>query len=211
MKSRAQEINERGFRPVSHDNQYDSYFNMFDCVDNSSFEGFENWVRKHQSQTKEISKILKGSTLKETVENIHWFLYCHIQYNTVFPDFEIKSPICAWQDRFIGTDCKTYATFASSILINLGIKHYLRDVGYDEGFHIYVIVPINQENPKLNPKSTVKNDYYIIDSSRGVNQIEKPFVSKRFDLFMDPHKEAKIIFASLAIVASIFIFSQNKD
>lgn len=211
MKLSSQEINIRGFRLILKDNQYDSFFDKFDCIENDNFRGYGSWVKKHQFQTKEVAEVLRGETLEQTVENIHWFLYHHIQYHTVLPNFEIKTPACAWQNRSVGVDCKTYTTFASSILSNLGVQHYLKSVEYEEGGHIYVVVPIDQDNPKLNPNSVFKKDYFIIDSSLGENQMEKPFLQKNYDLFINPHKKSKIIPVSLALVASIFIISQNKD
>ena len=181
-KKRVEEINKRANHLLFEGDFYDSYFPKVDCADDS-FGSYLKFIFKHQRQTVDISKTLKGITLEDTVNNIHWFLYSHIQYKTVIPEFEIKSPSCAWQSRTSGSDCKTYATFASSILLNLNIKHYLRIVKYSNGTHIYVVVPLNQVDYKISSKSKFGSDYLIIDSTGSKNK-ERPFIKKYPDTFV---------------------------
>jgi len=79
MKLTAEELNKRGNHLLSEGKIYDSYFPKVDCSDDS-FGSYLKLIFKYQDHTFDISKILKGLTLEDTINNIHWFLYSHIQY-----------------------------------------------------------------------------------------------------------------------------------
>ena len=99
----------------------------------------------------------------------------------------LRSPAHSWHTaRQSGIDCKSYSIFASSILLNLGIKHYIRQVKQpkmnpDSFTHVYVIVPKNQETGSL------LDGYFTIDGTRK-NKSEGKFTLAK-DIFMSqlPH------------------------
>jgi hypothetical protein len=89
-------------------------------------------------------------------------LSSHIRYS--FNDNKkIKSPSLVWSSKT--ADCKSFTVFASSILSNLGIKHFLKWVATNELTHIYVVVPINQNTDELGANSLFMRDYYVIDGT----------------------------------------------
>ncbi|MEB3346321.1 hypothetical protein U6A24_12660 [Aquimarina gracilis] len=144
-----------------------------------------DWVNKHHKQTVKLSPKLKRSTLKGTVDSIYTFLYHHIQYRADGVEQQLRSPACAWKQRYEGVDCKSYSIFASCILKNLGIDHYIRKVKQpnfypDQYTHVYVIVPKKGKN-------NTHGDYYVIDATKHENT-EVVFLEKK-DMFMQtlPH------------------------
>ncbi len=177
------DVNEALQRKIKNGNKYDRYFEKVNCK--SSFVGTGNTTygmqqmqevsKKYQYQTAEIAKQLRKPTISQTVSSIYEFLYDHLQYQLDGYDQQLRSPACSWQQRSSGIDCKSYSVFASTILLNLGIKHYFRKIkqpGYnpDAWTHVYVIVP-NGEN------------YYVIDGTLHKN-IEVPY-SEKEDLLME--------------------------
>ena len=125
------------------------------------------WAIKNAGQTKELSlSEFSRKNLQDTANSIYAFLYNHIQYELDGKRQNLKSPTCAWATRKQGADCKSYSIFASTILINLGIKHYFRRVKQpgmlpDKWTHVYVIVPKDQKSLKVNNPE----DYYLIDAT----------------------------------------------
>jgi len=130
--------------------------------------------------TNRIAKLLKGSTINETCENIWHFVYQHIQYAKDKDGVEqIRRPARAWHDRTRGVDCDCYTVFISSILTNLHIPHTYRITKYknrDYFQHIYPIVPTggsgyltidcvlneyNQEEPYTEKKDTPMKLHYL--------------------------------------------------
>ncbi|MFV9549657.1 hypothetical protein [Algibacter sp. PT7-4] len=146
------------------------------------------WAKKHIHETKKLALVLAGKTVQETINNIQWFLFWHIQYTIDGEVQKLKSPAIAWETRKQGTDCKSYTIFASTILLNLGIKHYLRrikqDVQSDAFTHVYVVIPNNQTTGKLPNNSKFLKDYLIIDGTIELNN-ELPFNDKD-DIYMEP-------------------------
>jgi hypothetical protein len=91
-------------------------------------------------------------------------VYNHFQYKADDEDQLLRSPACSWYDRYNGIDCKSYSILASSILLELGINHYIRKIKQptfapDEFTHVYVVVPKDQKTNDLN------KGYYIIDGT----------------------------------------------
>lgn len=177
------DVNEALQRKIKSGNKYDKYFEKVSCK--SSFVGKGNTTfgmqqmkqlaKEHQYQTAEIAKQLRKNTIQETVSSIYEFLYDHLQYQLDGYDQQLRSPACSWQQRKSGIDCKSYSVFASTILLNLGIKHYFRKIkqpAYNPGgwTHVYVIVPDGE-------------NYYVIDGTIHQN-IEVPFIEKE-DLLME--------------------------
>ncbi|WP_281322076.1 hypothetical protein [Flavobacterium aestivum] len=152
------------FPKVSSQRRYLGNGNTFVTV-----QLMQKWIAKHNYQTKKIAKLLQRDTLKETCDRIYWFLYNHIQYKADKLNQDLQSPSYAFEHRAIGMDCKSYSVFASCILVNLGIKHYIRQIRQPswkpELFtHVYVIVPLNQAT------ADIKDGYLVIDATTSNNR-----------------------------------------
>lgn len=142
-------------------------------------------LKESYGETKYLSVEFAKETLEDTCLAIKSFLFNYIQYNKAGM-YNVKGPACTWASRTEGTDCKSYSLFASSILINLGIKHYLRSVYYSgTGRHIYVIVPIDQVSGSLNETSYLNKNYYTVDGTFRYD-FEPHFHFKYFDRYIDP-------------------------
>ncbi|NQY06712.1 MAG: hypothetical protein HRT68_11135, partial [Flavobacteriaceae bacterium] len=81
---------------------------------------------KYQLQGKKIAKVLQQRSLAQTVNRIHDFLYNNFQYKLDKSDQLLRSLACSWYWRKKGIDCKSFSIATSTILLNLGIKHYFR-------------------------------------------------------------------------------------
>ena len=190
----AAQINENLYRPILSGHEYDHLFPPSTCNSVKLASGntkialneMRKWAIKYANHASKITKELIGDTLEDTINNIQWFLYNHIQYSIDGIDQNLKSPACAWATRQDGTDCKSYSIFASAILQNLGIAHYFRrikqDVMTDAFTHVYVVVPIDQEHKKLKNNAVFYQDYLVVDGTIRDND-ELPFTEKN-DLYM---------------------------
>lgn len=139
-------------RPLKSGRQFDRYFSKSPCkstflTKGTTTDGLKqmvNWVKKHQHQTIQLSKKLKGKNVATTVTNIYDFLYNHLQYSADGLEQNLRSPKCSWQTRQIGIDCKSYSVFASCILSNLKIPHAFRKVKQpsnpERWSHVYIVV-----------------------------------------------------------------------
>ncbi len=138
------------------------------------------WARKYQHHTKKLSqKEFTHLSLSKLCKKLHGFLYSHLQYKIDEYDQLLRSPACAWASRDKGLDCKSYSIFASCILLNCGVSHYLRRVAThkEEGYsHVYVIVPKNQDT------YNIKDGYYTIDGT--LQTFEEQEIYKADDVFM---------------------------
>lgn len=175
-----------GKRSIRDGSQYDKYFT--DQVEGNEIELradgdaydtlklMKSLVSKTKSQTKDISKVLKGKSLDETCGNLWKFLYNHVQYKKDNPLREqLRTPARTWKDRKAGVDCDCYSIFISSVLSNLGIPHCYRMAGYDGDFqHVYVVVP------KDGKTLTSRAGYLVIDPVVNQYNYEAPF-SKKHD------------------------------
>jgi hypothetical protein len=131
----------------------------------------KEWIEKYSFQTMALAKKLKGKGLKETVDNIYNFLYNHIQYTADGETQRLLSPACAWKQRHAGLDCKSFSVFASSILLNLGIEHLIRQIkqpGFhpNEFTHVYVVIPHKNSS-----------NGFIIDATKHQN-VESIYIEK---------------------------------
>jgi len=147
-----------------------------------SIELMKQWTLQHYKQVKKLAPKLKGRTLFETVKNVKYWVYSAIQYKKDGALQILRSPARAWKDRHIGSDCKTYSIFVSSILLNLGIKHYFRKIKQlmlnpNEFSHVYVVVPKDQKTGKLT------KGHYAIDAT--IYSMKEPVYTKKHDLFME--------------------------
>lgn len=145
------------------------------------------WVEKFYKQVVKLSQILKGQDIQETCDKIHYFLYYDIQYQADGITQNLRSPANSWFNRREGIDCKSYSIFASSVLMNLGIKHYIRQIKQPnfnprQYTHVYVVVPTDQESGKFD------NGYCIIDGT--IQSNNEPSYTDKKDVFMNqklPH------------------------
>lgn len=127
------------------------------------------WIARHCHQTKQLAKLLQKDTLKETCDTIYWFLYNHIRFKKDDTNQELKSPAYAFKHRDIGMDCKSFSLFASCLLINMGIKHHIRQIKQPNHkpnlfTHVYVVVPLNQLTGNL------RDGYFTIDATTSTNR-----------------------------------------
>ncbi|NQY07582.1 MAG: hypothetical protein HRT68_15645 [Flavobacteriaceae bacterium] len=184
--STPKEINIALFKPLKSGRKYDKYFSYSDCTyqylghgyTDFSIKSMINYINKFNDHTEKIAlNEFTGKPLQETCFDIHSFLYHHIQYKIDEGNQLLRSPNCAWSSRTIGIDCKSYSIFASSILLNLGINHFIRKIKqpnsnpiFEDHFtHVYVIVPKNQKLRQL--KSG--DQYYTIDAT--IPSVSEPF------------------------------------
>lgn len=191
-----QEINTMLYRPILSGNKYKGLFPESECKEvflkrgntKVALQEMKKWTLKHYDQTQNVAKALKGENLETTIKNVHDFVYNHFQYAIDETDQLLRSPSCAWhKHRLSGIDCKSFSIISASILLSLGIKCYLRrikqDLAPDFYTHVYVVIPINQKNPRLNNQSQFLVDYLVIDGTIKDNY-EVPFI-KKDDLFMN--------------------------
>lgn len=184
------DVNLLAKRIIRSGNEYNKYFVDSSCKPVFLAQGdtyvtiseMKKWAYQFKDQTKKLalSEFFKLS-LSNTASKIYDFLYNHLQYELDGNRQNLKSPACAWATREKGTDCKTYSIFASTILQNLGIKHYFRKVKQprlmpDKWTHVYVIIPINQNSLNL------ADGYYTIDATVKPN-IEVQY-SEKNDMLM---------------------------
>ncbi len=171
-------------RPLQKGTQYQRYFKHSSCTpfymgkSDTAFtvRQMAKMVYKNKPHTKALALgEFANKSLERTCEEIHSFLFDHVQYELDGEDQLLKSPQCTWATRTQGTDCKSYSIFVSTILCNLGIKHHLRRVkqinpdfartkkGIDPGLwsHVYVVIPKNQQTMKADNE----HDYFIIDAT----------------------------------------------
>tara|TARA_R110002074_G_scaffold86875_7_gene191855 strand:- start:22450 stop:24387 length:1938 start_codon:yes stop_codon:yes gene_type:complete len=186
------DVNFLSKRPLNDGQQYNRYFQNSSCK--PSYLGNNDtaftvaqmkiWAYKNAKQTKQLSlEVFSGKNLEQTIAAIYGFLYSHIQYEIDGKNQNLKSPACSWATRERGTDCKSYSIFASTILINLGIKHYLRRVkqpgdNADLWTHVYVVVPKNQKSLKADRPE----QYHVIDAT--VHQNNEVSFSQKSDTLM---------------------------
>lgn len=91
-------------------------------------------------QLKDKAKSFKGSSERQTAQNIWNFLKYRINYSADGAEQIIKAPSALI--RTGSGDCKSYAVFTSGVLYNLGIPHYLVYTSYNQDptpSHVYVI------------------------------------------------------------------------
>lgn len=110
----------------------------------------QHLIKQYAYQTSRLSKLLKGQTLDETCQNIWNFLYTHIKYKEDEEGKEqLRTPARSFAQRLSrGIDCDDFSIFASSLLYNLNIPHYIRIARYsgkDYFQHVYVVVPQTQK------------------------------------------------------------------
>ena len=145
-----------------------------------AIDNMASWAYKYEHHTKKLAKTkFKNLPLSSLCQKLHNFLYHHFQYKIDGAKQKLKSPGCSWATRNAGIDCKSYSIFASTVLLNLGINHYLRRIVQHEGggfTHVYVVIPKNQKTNDL------KDGYYTIDGT--VSHTSEVQHTKSDDVFM---------------------------
>ena len=140
-------------------------------------------INKYYYQCQKIAKILKGKSLLISCQNVHQFLYSHFQYNADSDVQQLRSPACSWVQRYIGIDCKSYTILAGAILKSMGYNSFVRQIKqpyslYPDDFsHVYLVVPISQEDNDLN------KGYYVIDGTIPTMQ-ETPYSDKSDEIVL---------------------------
>lgn len=187
--SNANAINAELYRKIESGKQYEKYMPFSDCssvklADGDTKVAIDNmakWANKYRHHTKKLAVIFAKQGLEETCGNLHSFLYNHFQYKIDGFKQNLRSPACSWATRNEGIDCKSYSIFASTVLLNLGISHYLRRIkqNKNEGFsHVYINVPVNQKQPKK-----LEDGYYTIDGT--LSFTSEPLYYEKDDVFME--------------------------
>lgn len=184
-----------------------------------------NIIDKYSFQAKNIAKLLEQNSVSETCERIYSWLYNHIQYKADGINQLLRTPSNSFENRSIGIDCKSYSIFASCILKELGIKHFIRQIKQPthnpSAFtHVYVVVPMNQETGDL------QNGYFVIDATTSTNR--EPIYTMKDDTAVKlPHfglnavaKQPKksvaknntnrnIVVSALSFIAGVFLFQKK--
>lgn len=177
------------YRPIKNGKQYDKLIPKTTCKPTVLGKGMTDFsvsemakiVKKYFLQLSKIAPLLRNGSLQQTCNAIHKWTYDHFQYKADKETQFLRSPSCSWHVRYEGIDCKSYSILASSILVNLGIAHYIRRIK-QPGFypelwtHVYVIVPKDQKTGKLS------SGYYTIDGT--VATQDESIYTDKSDLFM---------------------------
>ncbi len=108
-------------------------------------------VKSHREQTKELAK--QFATTYDGMRRLWEFVKKGVRYTADPPDKQyVRSPARAWQDRNIGTDCKSFTLFITSVIQNLGLPYIIRFAGYEGNptqnpTHVYpiAILPNGQQ------------------------------------------------------------------
>ena len=178
-----EDINLLLHRPLKKGVKYDHLMPFSDCSSillatgdtKEAINQMVSWSLKYKHHTKTLADtVFRNYPLTKLCKELHQFLFSHLQYKIDGYDQKLRSPACSWSTRSQGIDCKSYSIFASTVLLNLGVSHYLRRVVYDKskGFsHVYVVIPKNQNSNNL------KEGYYTIDATVKFTD-ETPFVEK---------------------------------
>jgi hypothetical protein len=163
--------------------KYNRYFGKPQHTDKIVFEDgevddtlklMERVIHTYLSDSAEIAQLLHGQGMEATIQSIWDFLYHNIQYKLDQQGLEqLRRPARSWAERHTGIDCDCFSIFASSILVNLGIPHYLRVTRYSQPTwqHVYVVVPKDSKS--------FANGYWTIDAVLARPDYEKPFTAKK--------------------------------
>ncbi len=168
-----------GYRAIKDGSRYNQYFPKPEERDRviiedgevtDTVELMEKVVWKYLDDTKRIAPLLRRSTTEATCRAIWEFVYGYIQYKLDKRGLEqLRRPARSWAERNTGVDCDCMSIFVSSILTNLQIPHKFRITMYsgDSWQHVYVIVPLGDEN-----------NYCVIDGVVSEFNYEKKYTKK---------------------------------
>jgi hypothetical protein len=125
---------------------------------------------KYAHQVKEVAQSLVKSSLPLTIDAFYRWQLDHIQYDVDGKDQRLRSPSCLWYERKKGGDCKSFAIMSAALCVSQNIRCHLRQIkvagtqDQNRINHVFVIVPVDQKN------GTLKNGYYVLDSSSKINK-----------------------------------------
>ena len=163
--------------------KYDGYFSRPKHEDKIVFEDgevddtlklMERVIHTYSADTTQIAQLLRKPQPADTIKAIWDFLYHNVQYKLDKQGLEqLRRPARSWAERYTGIDCDCFSIFCSSILINLGIPHYLRVTRYSQPTwqHVYVVVPKDGKS--------LADGYRTIDAVLAQADYEKPFTAKK--------------------------------
>ena len=163
--------------------KYDGYFTRPQHTDKIVFEDgevddtlklMERVIHTYLDDTTQIAQLLRRAGSADTIRSIWDFLYHNIQYKLDKQGLEqLRRPARSWAERHTGIDCDCFSIFTSSILIHLGIPHYLRVTRYSQPTwqHVYVVVPKDGK--------TLAAGYWTIDAVLAQADYEKPYTAKK--------------------------------
>lgn len=196
MELTAADINASLRRPIQSGLVYAAFMPASDCSStwlvkgntSLSIANMKETALKYRHHTEKLQKqFFNDKNLEKLCRDIHDFLFNNIQYKLDGEKQLLRSPACTWVSRNDGVDCKSYSIFASTILLNAGVKHYMRRIkqaSKPDGFtHVYIIVPKNQRTLK---KSTL-TDYYVIDGT--INSLQELPYIEADDVLVEPKKK----------------------
>ncbi|RDI07052.1 hypothetical protein [Flavobacterium sp. AG291] len=177
------------WRKIKDGKQYDKLIPPSNCTSKDVGKGMTDLSVKEMAEmvkislidTAAIAPLFLKSSLKETCAAIYGFVYDHFQYKADKAIQYLRSPSCSWKVRYDGIDCKSYSIIASSILTNLGLTHYIRQIK-QPGFmpemwtHVYIVVPVDQKTGSLS------KGHYTIDGT--VATMNEPMYIQKSDLKM---------------------------
>ena len=177
------------YRPIKDGKQFDKLIPPSNCTKTYAGKGMTDFSVKEMAEmvkislidTAAIAPLFKQRSLQLTCAEIHEFAYNYFQYKADGAKQFLRSPACSWKMRYDGIDCKSYSIIASSILMNLRLTHYIRQVkqpGYkpDMWTHVYVVVPVDQKTGSLS------QGHYTIDGT--IAMLDEPMYIQKSDLKM---------------------------
>lgn len=111
------------------------------------------WAKECKWQTAALAKSLKGSTVRETIQNVFGFVYKYVKYEADSVTVEqVRSPLrCLYDQK---GDCDCYTLLIASIFENLGIPYVVRIAEYNgKGYyqHVYAVALINGNELACDP------------------------------------------------------------
>ena len=183
------DINALLWRKVQAGKRYDPLIPKSNCTPKDVGIGMTDLSVKEMAElvkislvdTAGIAPLFSKNSLKETCAAIYGFIYNHFQYKADTAVQYLRSPSCSWNVRYDGIDCKSYSIIASSILCNLGLTHYIRQIR-QPGFapemwtHVYIVVPVDQKN------GSFSKGHFTIDGT--VSNMNEPLYTQKSDLKM---------------------------
>ena len=128
-------------------------------------------INDYSYQVRDLAKILRGKTIRESAQNVFDFVFKYIKYNEEKGE-QLRTPAYTWYcaqvrarqgnqfDRANSADCDCMAIFCGSLFCEMNIPFALRIAGYNGGNwqHVYTIVYGNGETITCDPV-THKFDY----------------------------------------------------
>ncbi|WP_264847721.1 hypothetical protein, partial [Capnocytophaga catalasegens] len=209
-------INNALYRPIFSGVSYDTYMPYSDCSSlrlgfgdtKFSIDKMKDTAIKYRHHTERLTEVFfNQKNINDLCKEIHRFLYHHLQYKLDGEKQKLRSPACSWASRKEGIDCKSYSIFASTILQNAGVSHYMRRIkqaSNPNGFtHVYIVVPIDQKRfnltkgyytidgtiPQFTELSYIEADNVFIFSGKTTKTIKGLGVVDQYDAFLSEESE----------------------